>query len=100
MGLENVDDLIADLDQALKSVEDQQQKTVQVKKDEHKKKEHVVINDEGFIRSVCTTSEYNPERNWRIGVVGLSAVEGRPSYRVARKMQRLVSIFILLRYLG
>ncbi|MDL4839297.1 PLP-dependent aspartate aminotransferase family protein [Aquibacillus rhizosphaerae] len=58
--------------------------------------EEIVINDEGVIRwalnsAIERTDENGNEvtRQKTLAVVGLSGKEGRPSYRLARKMQRL-----------
>ena len=70
VGIENIDDLLLDLDQALRS---------------SMKGGIGVLNDEGVIRSICSDKSTRK----RIGVIGLSSDPGRPSFRTARKMQRL-----------
>ncbi|PZN11551.1 MAG: homocysteine synthase [Bacillota bacterium] len=52
----------------------------------------VILNDEQVIRSVCGRSEVADGDGTRpqvIAVVGLSSDPARPSYRVARKLQRM-----------
>ncbi|PXW93149.1 O-acetylhomoserine (thiol)-lyase [Streptohalobacillus salinus] len=80
IGLEHVDDLIRDLDQALSSATGNSKQT------------EIVINDEGVIKRALKTSKKDSDNQTEpktIAVVGLSGKETRPSYRLARKMQRL-----------
>ncbi|WP_017549307.1 PLP-dependent aspartate aminotransferase family protein [Salinicoccus carnicancri] len=87
VGIESVRDIQNDLDQALSkatgfSVRDEKE---------------IVINDEGVIRWVLNSpvekvvdeSGNETPRQKTLAVVGLSGKEARPSYRLARKMQRL-----------
>ncbi|CAM3939571.1 PLP-dependent aspartate aminotransferase family protein [Alkalicoccus chagannorensis] len=81
VGLESVEDLKKDLDQALRKATGDEE-TVN----------NTVINDEGVIRwalAGSTNRDVEPPRPISIAVVGLSSKEGRPSYRLARKMKRL-----------
>lgn len=85
--MENIDDLIADLDQALL-------KASPSGSTETTSSEGIDCNDEGILRWVCASSSQphgTPPvtRPTTIAVIGLSDKEGRPSYRVGRKMQRL-----------
>jgi O-acetylhomoserine (thiol)-lyase len=87
VGLENIDDIITDLDQALF-------KSAPFVHPENVISDCIDCNDESIIRWVCSSSSQphgNPPvtRPTVIAVIGLSDKEGRPSYRVARKMQRL-----------
>lgn len=80
VGLEAPEDLIGDLDQALAGATGLSAGG------------KIPLNDEGVIRFVCGDPLANEEgraRSKAIAVVGLSAQPGRPSYRVARKLQRL-----------
>jgi O-acetylhomoserine (thiol)-lyase len=84
-GIENVFDLIADLDQALRRATGMQ---------EERLSDQIIINDEGVIRWVLNSpyvaDEVTGERRPKVlAVVGLSENEARPSYRVTRKMQRM-----------
>ncbi|SDC40663.1 O-acetylhomoserine (thiol)-lyase [Pelagirhabdus alkalitolerans] len=82
VGLESIDDLKHDLNQALLKATNQ---THLIDKD-------IVINDEGIIKWALSDphkkvdGEKQPKT---IAVVGLSGKPERPSYRLARKMQRL-----------
>ncbi|WP_096189829.1 PLP-dependent aspartate aminotransferase family protein [Evansella halocellulosilytica] len=84
VGIENVEDLYKDLDQAL-------QKATGEGNENNK-----VINDEGVIKWALS-SEYTSEtvngesvqRQKTLAIVGLSSNEARPSHRLAKKMQRL-----------
>ncbi|MCP8615928.1 PLP-dependent aspartate aminotransferase family protein [Salirhabdus salicampi] len=81
VGIEHIDDLTTDLFNAIS-------KATGNKRDGQK----VVVNDEGVIRRVLkspTINENGEERPVKIAVVGLSGKPARPSYRLARKMQRL-----------
>ena len=75
-GLEHVDDLWEDMEQALAKASGDWRPSV-------------LINDEAVIRSVAQSPTRPDGRPWTIAVVGLSRQPGRPSYRVARKLQRL-----------
>ncbi|UTR11668.1 aminotransferase class V-fold PLP-dependent enzyme [Evansella sp. LMS18] len=84
VGIENVEDLFKDLDQALS------------KATGHGNKNSTVINDEGIIKWALSspkeqveTENGTEERQKTIAIVGLSSNEARPSNRLARKMQRL-----------
>ncbi|WP_078594520.1 PLP-dependent aspartate aminotransferase family protein [Evansella clarkii] len=84
VGIENVEDLFKDLDQALS------------KATGHGNKNSTVINDEGVIKWALSspkeqveTENGTEERQKTIAIVGLSSNEARPSNRLARKMQRL-----------
>lgn len=82
VGLEHIDDLIHDLDRALTvatgiSIEGPRS---------------IKINDEAVIRWSLASSHKTEEgvvKPKTIAVVGLSGKKGRPSYRLALKMQRL-----------
>lgn len=76
VGLEHVDDLWADLEQALARARGRRPRSP-------------LLNDEAVIRRVATSPEKPDGTPWTIAVVGLSAQKGRPSYRVARKLQRM-----------
>ncbi|NJP38313.1 PLP-dependent aspartate aminotransferase family protein [Alkalicoccus luteus] len=81
VGIENAEDLKKDLDHAL-----------QIATGEGTSEEKTVINDEGVIRWAldrATVDDNGTVRPKTIAVVGLSGKESRPSYRLARKMQRL-----------
>ncbi|MFC4737058.1 PLP-dependent aspartate aminotransferase family protein [Bacillus daqingensis] len=81
VGIENAEDLKKDLDHAL-----------QIATGEGTSEEKTVINDEGVIRWAldrATVDDNGAVRPKTIAVVGLSGKESRPSYRLARKMQRL-----------
>jgi len=87
VGLENIEDLITDLDQAL-------YKAAPFPNLESVTGEGIDCNDEAIIKWVCSVSAQphgDPPvvRPTVIAVIGLSDKETRPSYRVARKMQRL-----------
>jgi len=87
VGLENLDDLTSDLDQAL-------YKAAPYVSPENVISEGIDCNDESVIRWVCSSSSQphgDPpvNRPTVIAVIGLSDKEGRPSFRVGRKMQRL-----------
>ena len=87
VGIESVRDIQNDLNQALT-------KATGINTGEA---EEIVINDEGIIKWILNSPvekvindegiEVNREKT--IAVVGLSDKEARPSYRLARKMQRL-----------
>ena len=87
VGIESVRDIQNDLNQALT-------KATGINTGEA---EEIVINDEGIIKWILNSPvekvindegiEVNREKT--IAVVGLSGKEARPSYRLARKMQRL-----------
>lgn len=84
VGIENVEDLFKDLDQALS------------KATGHGNKNSTVINDEGIIKWALSspkeqveTENGTEERQKTIAIVGLSSNEARPSNRLARKMRRL-----------
>lgn len=86
VGLESLDDIIHDLNQALV-------KATGIGKGETNE---IVINDEGVIKWSLNSPYERFEidgvektRQKTIAVVGLSGKEARPSYRLARKMQRL-----------
>lgn len=86
VGVESLDDIIQDLNQALV-------KATNIGSDE---KKEIVINDEGVIKwslnspyERVTVDGKEQTRQKNIAVVGLSGKEARPSYRLARKMQRL-----------
>lgn len=86
VGVESIDDIIHDLNQALV-------KATGIGKTD---KKEIVINDEGVIKwalnSPTERIEINGKEQLRqktLAVVGLSGKEARPSYRLARKMQRL-----------
>lgn len=86
VGLESIDDIIHDLNKGL-------QKAVNVDSGD---KKDILINDEGVIKWALQsplekTTEEGIERTRQktMAVVGLSGKETRPSYRLAKKMQRL-----------
>ncbi|SEN71347.1 O-acetylhomoserine (thiol)-lyase [Amphibacillus marinus] len=82
VGIEGIEDLIHDLNQALLKATDLGENT----------KKSIVINDEGVIKwALQSPNKKNGDQQQpkTIAVVGLSGKEGRPSYRLARKMQRL-----------
>ncbi|MCT2536063.1 PLP-dependent aspartate aminotransferase family protein [Aquibacillus koreensis] len=87
VGIESVRDIKNDLNQALA-------KATGIGQD---KNEEIVINDEGVIRWALNSPNEREEtadgqivtRQKTLAIVGLSSREGRPSYRLARKMQRL-----------
>lgn len=88
IGLESAEDLIKDLDQAIYRANG-------VATWEGDKKP-ITINDEGIIRSVLespwhreTVNGQLVQRAKTLAIVGLSGNPARPSYRLARKMQRL-----------
>ncbi len=76
VGLEDVDDLFADLDQALAFATGRSAGPR-------------LLNDEAVIRQVAASPLKPDGTPITVAVVGLSAQTGRPSYRVARKLQRL-----------
>jgi O-acetylhomoserine (thiol)-lyase len=86
VGIESIRDIQNDLSQAL----------VKATGIETGETEEIVINDEGVIKWILDTptekvTENGEETTRRktLAVVGLSGKEARPSYRLARKMQRL-----------
>ena len=86
VGIESVRDIQNDLNQALT-------KATGIRTGED---EEIVINDEGVIKWILNSptekvAEDGQETTRRktLAVVGLSGKEARPSYRLARKMQRL-----------
>ncbi|MRH42021.1 aminotransferase class V-fold PLP-dependent enzyme [Aquibacillus halophilus] len=86
VGIESVRDIINDLNQALG-------KATGIGTEEGNE---IVINDEGVIKWALSSSTERVEEDGKevshqktLAVVGLSGKEGRPSYRLARKMQRL-----------
>lgn len=88
VGLESARDLIHDLDQAIYRATG-----IAVWEGEQKP---IVINDEGVIRWALespwvreTVAGQEVQRPKTLAIVGLSSNPARPSYRLARKMQRL-----------
>lgn len=86
VGIESVRDIQNDLNQALS-------KATGIRTGET---EEIVINDEGVIKWILnsptekvTEDGKETTRQKTLAVVGLSGKEARPSYRLARKMQRL-----------
>lgn len=86
VGIESVRDIQNDLNQALT-------KATGIRTGEA---EEIVINDEGVIKWILnsptekvTEDGKETTRQKTLAVVGLSGKEARPSYRLARKMQRL-----------
>lgn len=82
VGLEHIDDLIHDLDRAFI-------KATGIKNDAT---HSVRINDEAVIQWCLSSSQKTDAdeiKSKTIAVVGLSGKKGRPSYRLAVKMQRL-----------
>ena len=86
VGIESVKDIQNDLSQALS-------KATGIDTGEA---EEIVINDEGVIKGILgaatekvTEDGEEKTRQKTLAVVGLSGKEARPSYRLARKMQRL-----------
>lgn len=86
VGIESIRDIQNDLSQAL----------VKATGIETGETDEIVINDEGVIKWILDTPTEkvmeNGEETTRrktLAVVGLSGKEARPSYRLARKMQRL-----------
>ncbi|WP_226036013.1 PLP-dependent aspartate aminotransferase family protein [Aquibacillus saliphilus] len=86
VGIESVRDIINDLNQALA-------KATGIGTDEGNE---IVVNDEGVIKWALSSPNERVEENGKevthqktLAVVGLSGKEARPSYRLARKMQRL-----------
>lgn len=86
VGIESIRDIQNDLDQALA-------KATGIGADEAKQ---IVVNDEGVIKWALNSPyerviENGEEvtRQKTLAIVGLSGKEARPSYRLARKMQRL-----------
>lgn len=76
VGLEHVDDLWADIQQALARAAATPYRSP-------------LLNDEAVIRNVGLSPEKSTGEPLTIAVVGLSGQESRPSYRVARKLQRM-----------
>ena len=76
VGLEDVDDLFADLDQALAFATGRSAGPR-------------LLNDEAVIRQIADSPFKADGTPITVAVVGLSGQTGRPSYRVARKLQRL-----------
>lgn len=86
VGVENAQDLIADLDNALRVA------TGVGAQEEKLGEGQIIVNDEGVIRWVLNSgfvTEDGVRRPKVVAVVGLSDNPARPSYRVSRKMQRL-----------
>lgn len=86
VGLENVQDLIADLDNSLRAA------TGAENSEDNLDEGEIIVNDEGVIRWVLNNAyvmENGERRAKSLAVVGLSDNPGRPSYRVSRKMQRM-----------
>ncbi|WP_058306760.1 PLP-dependent aspartate aminotransferase family protein [Gracilibacillus massiliensis] len=86
VGIESVRDIKNDLDQALA-------KATGIGTD---KQQQIIVNDEGIIKWALNSPHQryteNGEEKTRqktLAIVGLSGKEARPSYRLARKMQRL-----------
>ncbi|WP_163536499.1 PLP-dependent aspartate aminotransferase family protein [Gracilibacillus sp. YIM 98692] len=86
VGIESLRDIQNDLDQALA-------KATGIGEDEQKQ---IIVNDEGVIKWALNSPyerivEDGEEktRQKTLAIVGLSGKEARPSYRLARKMQRL-----------
>lgn len=88
VGIESIRDIQNDLDQALA-------KATGIGADEAKQ---IVVNDEGGVIKWALNSPYERvienggeevTRQKTLAIVGLSGKEARPSYRLARKMQRL-----------
>ncbi|WP_407270731.1 PLP-dependent aspartate aminotransferase family protein [Radiobacillus sp. PE A8.2] len=86
VGIESVRDITNDLDQAL----------VKATGIGASEKTEVVVNDEGVIKWALSSANERTivdgkevTRQKTLAVVGLSGKEARPSYRLARKMQRL-----------
>ncbi|WP_163579163.1 PLP-dependent aspartate aminotransferase family protein [Gracilibacillus saliphilus] len=86
VGIESVRDIKNDLDQAL----------VKATGIGEEKEKQIVVNDEGIIKWALNSPyeryiENGEEvtRQKTLAIVGLSGKEARPSYRLARKMQRL-----------
>lgn len=80
VGLESIEDIKNDLNQAL------------LKATGEEGEKNIVINDEGVIKWALQSpnKQIDGETQPKIlAVVGLSGKESRPSYRLARKMQRL-----------
>jgi O-acetylhomoserine (thiol)-lyase len=77
VGIENIEDLKADLSRALNALLD-------------KVDEGVLLNDEETIKGVVASSFAGPSGKPKtIAVVGLSPDPSRPSFRTARKLKRL-----------
>ncbi len=76
VGLEHPQDLWDDLAQAI----DRSQRRVPGRR---------VLNDESVIQDICVTSQKADGRPLVLAVVGLSPHASRPSYRTARKLQRM-----------
>ncbi|MFD2655436.1 PLP-dependent aspartate aminotransferase family protein [Gracilibacillus thailandensis] len=86
VGIESVRDIKNDLDQAL----------VKATGIGEEKEKQIIVNDEGIIKWALNSPyeryiENGEEvtRQKTLAIVGLSGKEARPSYRLARKMQRL-----------
>ncbi|RCW67051.1 PLP-dependent aspartate aminotransferase family protein [Saliterribacillus persicus] len=86
VGIESIRDIQNDLDQALA-------KATGIGEDT---KKHIVVNDEGVIKWALNSAHEKVTENGKeitrqktLAIVGLSGKEARPSYRLARKMQRL-----------
>ncbi len=86
VGIESIRDIQNDLDQALA-------KATGIGEDT---KKHIVVNDEGVIKWALNSAYEKVTENGKeitrqktLAIVGLSGKEARPSYRLARKMQRL-----------
>jgi len=85
VGIEDVEDLLADLDGALAAAASSSSSS--------SSSSRTCLNDERVIKRICsrplTTQKNGVTRPLAFAVVGLSNNEARPSFRVARKMQRL-----------
>lgn len=80
VGLESIEDIKNDLNQAL------------LKATGEEGEKNIVINDEGVIKWALQSPNKQVDGETQpkiLAVVGLSGKESRPSYRLARKMQRL-----------
>lgn len=91
VGIESLRDLTADLDQAIETATGTGKSANGTKKGASAGRS---INDEGVIRWALSSSMVKDEKTGEnrpkvLAVVGLSSNPARPSYRVARKMQRL-----------
>jgi O-acetylhomoserine (thiol)-lyase len=86
VGIESVQDLVADLENALRVA------TGLGGEDDRIGEGEIIVNDEGVIRWLLNNpyaTENGVRRAKVLAVVGLSDNPARPSYRVARKMQRM-----------